>query len=95
MDRKALLRMAAKEGKAEYKDKIVECHVGIHDIVTKLCPSIACPLEHFLMVCPKMQPRYYTISSSSTVHPCDRRVKEGWREVQRMLFRALRANENQ
>lgn len=69
MDRKALLRMASKEGKAEYKDKIAECHVGIHDIVTKLCPSIACPLEHFVMVCPKMQPRYYTISSSSTVHP--------------------------
>ena len=69
MDRKALLRMAAKEGKAEYKDKIVECHVGIYDIVTKLCPSITCPLEHFIMVCPKMQPRYYTISSSSTVHP--------------------------
>jgi NADPH-ferrihemoprotein reductase len=69
MDRKALLRMAAKEGKAEYKDKIVECHVGISDIVTKLCPSIVCPLEHFIMVCPKMQPRYYTISSSSTLHP--------------------------
>jgi NADPH-ferrihemoprotein reductase len=69
IDRKALLRMAAKEGKAEYKDKIVECHVGIHDIVTKLCPSIVCPLEHFIMVCPRMQPRYYTISSSSTVHP--------------------------
>ena len=69
MDRKALLRMAAKEGKAEYKEKIVECHVGIYDIVTKLCPSIMCPLEHFIMVCPPMQPRYYTISSSSTVHP--------------------------
>ena len=69
MDRKALLRMAAKEGKAEYKDKIVEGHVGIYDIVTRLCPSITCPLEHFIMVCPKMQPRYYTISSSSTVHP--------------------------
>ncbi|KAL3784982.1 hypothetical protein HJC23_011183 [Cyclotella cryptica] len=69
IDRKALLRMAAKEGKNEYKEKIVERHVGICDIVTRLCPSIVCPLEHFIMVCPRLQPRYYTISSSSTVHP--------------------------
>ncbi|EED87926.1 NAD or nadp-dependent reductase, partial [Thalassiosira pseudonana CCMP1335] len=69
IDRKALLRMSSKEGKAEYKEKIVEAHVGIADIVTKLCPSIVCPLEHFIMVCPRLQPRYYTISSSSTVHP--------------------------
>eukprot|EP00579_Thalassiosira_antarctica_P008626 CAMPEP_0201885002 /NCGR_PEP_ID=MMETSP0902-20130614/17667_1 /ASSEMBLY_ACC=CAM_ASM_000551 /TAXON_ID=420261 /ORGANISM="Thalassiosira antarctica, Strain CCMP982" /LENGTH=727 /DNA_ID=CAMNT_0048414025 /DNA_START=323 /DNA_END=2506 /DNA_ORIENTATION=+ len=69
MDRKALLRMSSKEGKAEYKEKIVEAHVGVADIVTRLCPSIACPLEHFVMVCPRLQPRYYTISSSSTVFP--------------------------
>ena len=69
IDRKALLRMAAKEGKSEYKEKIAEGHIGIYDIVTKLCPSIVCPLEHFIMVCPRLQPRYYTISSSSTVHP--------------------------
>ncbi|KAL3778140.1 hypothetical protein ACHAW5_003148 [Stephanodiscus triporus] len=69
LDRRALLRMSSKEGKAEYKEKIVEAHVGIADIVTRLCPSISCPLEHFIMVCPRLQPRYYTISSSSTVHP--------------------------
>ena len=69
MDRKALLRMSSKEGKVEYKEKIVEAHVGIGDIVTRLCPSIVCPLEHFIMVCPRLLPRYYTISSSSTVHP--------------------------
>ena len=69
MDRKALLRMSSKEGKAEYKEKIVEGFIGIGDIVTRLCSSIVCPLEHFVMVCPRLQPRYYTISSSSTVHP--------------------------
>jgi NADPH-ferrihemoprotein reductase len=61
--------MSSKEGKAEYKEKIVEAHVGIADIVTRLCTSIVCPLGHFIMVCPRLQPRYYTISSSSTVHP--------------------------
>jgi len=69
IDRKALLRMSSKEGKAEYKEKIVESHVGIADIVTNLCQSIECPLEHFISVCPRLQPRYYTISSSSSVHP--------------------------
>jgi NADPH-ferrihemoprotein reductase len=69
IDRKALLRMSSKEGKAEYKEKIIEAHVGIADIVTRLCTSIVCPLEHFIMVCPRLQPRYYTISSSSTVYP--------------------------
>ena len=69
IDRKALLRMSSKEGKLEYKEKIIERHVGIADIVTTLCPSISMPLEHFIMVCPRLQPRYYTISSSSSVHP--------------------------
>ena len=69
IDRKALLRMSSKEGKLEYKEKIIESHVGIADIVTTLCPSISLPLEHFIMVCPRLQPRYYTISSSSSVHP--------------------------
>ncbi len=67
--KKALLRMASKEGKAEYKEKIVEAKIGIVDIISKLCPSIEMPLEHFISVCPRLHPRYYTISSSSTVHP--------------------------
>jgi len=67
--KKALLRLASKDGKAEYKEKIVEAKMGIVDIVSKLCPSIEMPLEHFISVCPRLQPRYYTISSSSTVHP--------------------------
>ncbi|KAL3811005.1 hypothetical protein ACHAXA_002282 [Cyclostephanos tholiformis] len=69
LDRRALLRMSSKEGKAEYREKIVDAHVGIADIVTRLCPSISCPLEHFIMACPRLQPRYYTVSSSSMVHP--------------------------
>ncbi len=67
--KKALLRMASKEGKAEYKEKVMDAKIGIVDIISKLCPSISMPLEHFVSVCPRLQPRYYTISSSSTVHP--------------------------
>jgi len=67
--KKALLRMASKEGKAEYNEKIVEAKVGMVDIISKLCPSIEIPLEHFISLCPRLQPRHYTISSSSSVHP--------------------------
>lgn len=67
-DKKALLRMSSKEGKAEYREKILDSHVGLVDLL-QLCPSIEAPLEHFLAFCPRMVPRYYTISSSSSVHP--------------------------
>jgi len=69
LDKKALQRMSSKEGREEYKEKIVDLHVGIADIVCTLCPSISMQLEHFIFVCPRLQPRFYTISSSSSLHP--------------------------
>jgi len=66
--RNALLRISSKEGKAEYKEKVVESHYGIVDVISTLCPSIEMPLEHFISICPRLLPRYYTISSSATVH---------------------------
>jgi sulfite reductase alpha subunit-like flavoprotein len=33
------------------------------------CFALAIPLEHFINTAPYLQPRYYTISSSSSVHP--------------------------
>eukprot|EP00591_Stephanopyxis_turris_P005689 CAMPEP_0195509034 /NCGR_PEP_ID=MMETSP0794_2-20130614/2079_1 /TAXON_ID=515487 /ORGANISM="Stephanopyxis turris, Strain CCMP 815" /LENGTH=704 /DNA_ID=CAMNT_0040636145 /DNA_START=57 /DNA_END=2171 /DNA_ORIENTATION=+ len=69
IDKSALERMASKEGKAEYRSKIVEGHVGTVDIVSKLCPSLVIPLEHFIAAVPRLQPRLYTISSSSSLHP--------------------------
>lgn len=68
IDKSALLRLSSKEAKAEYREKIVDAHVGLVDLF-KLCPSIEAPLEHFLSFCPRLVPRYYTISSSSSVHP--------------------------
>ena len=67
-DQKALLRMATKEGRAEYKEKILEGYVGLVDLL-KLCPSISMPLEHFLHFCAPLQTRFFTISSSNLVHP--------------------------
>mmetsp|Transcript_60491 Transcript_60491/g.72727 ORF Transcript_60491/g.72727 Transcript_60491/m.72727 type:complete len:696 (+) Transcript_60491:205-2292(+) len=68
-DRNALTRMSSKEGKKEYADKMVAGHVGIVDIVSELCTSISMSLDEFVALCPRLQPRYYTISSSSSVHP--------------------------
>lgn len=68
MDKKALLRLSSKEGKTEYKKKILEDHIGLVNLL-KLCPSIDIPFSHFIHICPRLQPRYYTISSSSSVHP--------------------------
>ena len=68
MDKKALLRMSSKEGKAEYREKIMEGHVGLVDLL-KRCPSIQIPIEHFVGFCPRLLPRYYTISSSSSIYP--------------------------
>jgi NADPH-ferrihemoprotein reductase len=68
LDRKALTRLSSKDGKQEYKEKIVESYKGIADLLT-LCPSLTIPLEHFISLCKFLLPRHYTISSSSSVHP--------------------------
>ncbi len=68
VDRKALQRLSSKEGKAEYKEKIVEARVGLTQLL-KLCPSIEIPLEHLIgNVCRLTLPRFYTIASCPKVH---------------------------
>jgi NADPH-ferrihemoprotein reductase len=68
VDRKALQRLSSKDGKKEYKEKIIQRYVGVAELL-KLCPSLSFPLEHFVSVCPFLLPRFYTIASSSSEHP--------------------------
>ena len=68
VDRKALERLASKEGRKEYKEKITDAYVGFVDIL-QLCPSLEIPVEHFVSLCRHMMPRFYTIASSSSKHP--------------------------
>jgi NADPH-ferrihemoprotein reductase len=68
IDQKALLRMSSKEGRQEYKEKILDQYVGFVDLL-RLCPSIQMPLEHLLHYCSPLQTRFFTISSSSSVYP--------------------------
>jgi len=64
----ALLRLASKDGKDEYRDAIINEYVNMATFLERFS-SIKMPLEHFLSVCPLLQTRFYTISSSSSVHP--------------------------
>ena len=61
--------MGSKEGKEEYKNKIESQHVGLVKLITKFVPSIQMTLPQFIAFCPRLVPRMYTISSSSSVHP--------------------------
>ncbi|GMH53134.1 hypothetical protein TL16_g01381 [Triparma laevis f. inornata] len=64
-----LVRLSSKEGKQEYEDKILKSYVGIATLLTKKCTDIKLSFEDLINVAPRLQPRYYTISSSSSVHP--------------------------
>ena len=68
VDRSFLERLSSKEGRKEYREKIVDGYVGLVDLLQR-CPSIEMPLEHFINLCPSLQTRFFTISSSSSVHP--------------------------
>mmetsp|Transcript_16118 Transcript_16118/g.34957 ORF Transcript_16118/g.34957 Transcript_16118/m.34957 type:complete len:721 (+) Transcript_16118:152-2314(+) len=69
VDRKALQRLSSKQGKHEYKKKIVEARIGLSQLL-KLCPSLRIPPEHLVgNVCRFQLPRFYTIASCPKVHP--------------------------
>eukprot|EP00815_Leptocylindrus_aporus_P005913 CAMPEP_0116075498 /NCGR_PEP_ID=MMETSP0322-20121206/16662_1 /TAXON_ID=163516 /ORGANISM="Leptocylindrus danicus var. apora, Strain B651" /LENGTH=689 /DNA_ID=CAMNT_0003565551 /DNA_START=174 /DNA_END=2243 /DNA_ORIENTATION=+ len=77
---KALAAFAADEGEKQqlmqiassvdfYHEAIVESKVGLVDLITSKFPSVDIPFSNFVNMCPRLQPRYYTISSSSSVSP--------------------------
>jgi len=68
VDKKFLQRLSAKENKDEYREKILDNYMGIANLLVK-CPSLKVPLEQFVDLCPRLQPRFFTIASSSSVSP--------------------------
>lgn len=69
-DKNKLLLMAtnSQEGKSLYQSFIVEACRNIVHILEDL-PSCKPPLDHICELLPRLQPRYYSISSSPKLHP--------------------------
>lgn len=65
-----LKRMSAytDEGKALYADWILKSSRNIVHVLEDL-PSIKIPIDHLCELLPRLQPRFYSISSSPKVHP--------------------------
>lgn len=62
-----LMGSASEEGKAKYKSYIIEEH---HDVISLLetFSSLKPPVDHVLELLPRLQARYYSISSSPKVN---------------------------
>eukprot|EP00823_Brevimastigomonas_motovehiculus_P002362 TRINITY_DN1453_c1_g1_i1.p1 TRINITY_DN1453_c1_g1~~TRINITY_DN1453_c1_g1_i1.p1 ORF type:complete len:690 (+),score=240.58 TRINITY_DN1453_c1_g1_i1:44-2113(+) len=63
-DKQKLLYLASVQGKEELSTQ----KYSLFDLLF-LCPSVLPPFDHFLDFCPRLLPRYYTISSSSLATP--------------------------
>ena len=70
-DKNSLQLMASfsKLGQKEYKQKISDPRIGMAEIVSVLCPSVNVSFEMFIFLCARLQPRFYAISSSSSLYP--------------------------
>ncbi|CAM9422888.1 unnamed protein product [Heterosigma akashiwo] len=64
-----LVRLAGKQGAEEYKRVFEREGHSLFEALTELFPSVRLPLDQFLALAPHLQPRYYTVSSSSSAHP--------------------------
>lgn len=60
--------LASPEGKKEYVDTVQKPYLSIPGLFS-MFKSLDVPFDVFAEVAPKMQPRYYTISSSSKAQP--------------------------
>lgn len=67
--REKLQHLASKEGRSEYRKFVEDSGRSTYDLLVQEFPSVRIPFEHLLNVVSHLQPRYYTISSSSSVNP--------------------------
>ncbi|CAN0395572.1 unnamed protein product, partial [Ectocarpus sp. 13 AM-2016] len=68
-EREAMHLLSSKEGKEEYHREVEEPGWTLADLILERFSSLSMTLDHFLHVVPHLHPRYYTISSSSSVSP--------------------------
>ncbi|GAB5369942.1 hypothetical protein AAMO2058_001449400 [Amorphochlora amoebiformis] len=65
---KRLKYLTSSDGKKDYDSEIVRGKLDISGLFEKF-PSLKVSFPVFLEICPKLQPRFYTISSSSIAQP--------------------------
>lgn len=64
-----LLDVLSKENRKAFIDTVEGGGKSLYELFTNELSSCKLPLADFLHIVPPMQPRYYTISSSSSVYP--------------------------
>ncbi|KAG6963944.1 hypothetical protein JG688_00007922 [Phytophthora aleatoria] len=67
-ERDELVRLSSKEGKDEYQKWVLEDERSFVDVLNHF-RSVTVTVKDLLHIVPFLQPRYYTISSSSLVNP--------------------------
>lgn len=68
-ERKWIQRLISKENRGNFKTFVEEGGKSLCELLTNELSSCRIPLADFLHIAPFIQPRYYTISSSSSVYP--------------------------
>ncbi|CAB1099607.1 unnamed protein product [Ectocarpus sp. CCAP 1310/34] len=68
-EREVMHLLSSKEGKEIYHREVEEPGWTLADLILERFSSLSMTLDHFLHVVPHLHPRYYTISSSSSVSP--------------------------
>lgn len=62
-------KLSSHDGREEYRHLVCERGETLAELLLESFSSISIPLEHFLCIVPHLHPRYYTISSSSSISP--------------------------
>ncbi|CAM9130058.1 unnamed protein product [Pylaiella littoralis] len=68
-EREAMHFLSSKEGKEEYHREVEEPGWTLAELILERFSSLSMTLDHFLHIVPHLHPRFYTISSSSSVSP--------------------------
>lgn len=64
-----LMSLLSKENRPKFKSTVEDGGKSLYDLIVNELSSCKIPLQDFLHIAPYMQPRYYTISSSSSCFP--------------------------
>jgi NADPH-ferrihemoprotein reductase len=67
-ERARLLRLASRAGREEFTAWVRGCQRAVYELFDAF-PSLKVPLAAFVHIMPRLQPRAYTIASSSLVQP--------------------------